>query len=372
MPKAVLTIKVDLSYDDLTEERYHFPRTYLLQVEAAVGDWVIYLELRRSSADFSSRGGRQAYFAAARVRSRAPDPAKNDHFYALTSDFLEFDRAMPFRESGRYPLCQGSVNDTHRCPVFVARQMSGSGCGLICFLVRRLGRAFLRPRAPFRVSGARSSGQGRRASAARRAWPCGPRARRCTGASRVGPCGCSRILCGRGEARDLARAAENRKRFIGILMDADVGAHEMAPVFMVRDLQHAPAIAHAIVGADDTILLHAQDFGEIAGERDEDIVVRARRDREASVEISDVGLGQPGIGGLDVVDPGEPQLLRQAPLQRAENTFHSSTRFGRLGWDVLDPQLHQRTPDLCQMSFIHAAAGRRGKEIMAAAIRVEA
>jgi hypothetical protein len=29
-------------------------------------------------------------------------------------------------------------------------------------------------------------------------------------------------------------------------MDADVGAHEMAPVFMFRDLQHAPAIAHAV------------------------------------------------------------------------------------------------------------------------------
>jgi putative restriction endonuclease len=102
MPKAILTTKVDPSYDDLPEERYHFPRTYLRQVQAAFGDWVIYYEPRRSSADLSSRGGRQAYFAAARVRSIVPDPAKDDHFYALISDFLEFDRAVPFQEGGRY------------------------------------------------------------------------------------------------------------------------------------------------------------------------------------------------------------------------------------------------------------------------------
>ena len=29
MVKAVLTTKVDPSYDDLPEERYHYPRTYL-------------------------------------------------------------------------------------------------------------------------------------------------------------------------------------------------------------------------------------------------------------------------------------------------------------------------------------------------------
>jgi putative restriction endonuclease len=102
MPKAILTTKVDPAYDDLPEERYHFPRTYLRQVEAAVGDWVIYYEPRRTSADLSSRGGRQAYFAAARVQSVVPDPSKDDHFYALISDFLEFDRAVPFQEGGRY------------------------------------------------------------------------------------------------------------------------------------------------------------------------------------------------------------------------------------------------------------------------------
>lgn len=29
MTKAVLTTKIDPTYDDLPEQRYHFPRTYL-------------------------------------------------------------------------------------------------------------------------------------------------------------------------------------------------------------------------------------------------------------------------------------------------------------------------------------------------------
>ncbi|WP_245262651.1 hypothetical protein [Ensifer sp. BR816] len=49
MSKAVLTTKVDPTYDDLPEQRYHFPRTYLRQVEAARGE-----------SSTMSRGGRAA------------------------------------------------------------------------------------------------------------------------------------------------------------------------------------------------------------------------------------------------------------------------------------------------------------------------
>jgi putative restriction endonuclease len=41
MPKAIFTTKIDPTYDDLPEERYHFPRTYLRQVEAARGNWIV-------------------------------------------------------------------------------------------------------------------------------------------------------------------------------------------------------------------------------------------------------------------------------------------------------------------------------------------
>jgi putative restriction endonuclease len=100
--KAVFTTKPDPTYDDLPECRYHFPRTYLRQVESAVGDWIIYYEPRRTSGAPGSRGGRQAYFAAARVESIRPDAAIPDHFYALVSDFLEFDQPVPFKDGELY------------------------------------------------------------------------------------------------------------------------------------------------------------------------------------------------------------------------------------------------------------------------------
>ena len=102
MTKAVFTTKVNPTYDDLPEVRYHFPRTYLAQARAAVGDWIVYYEPRRSTGELSSRGGRQAYFAVARVTSVEPDPKLADHFYAYMSDYLELDRPVPFREGAHY------------------------------------------------------------------------------------------------------------------------------------------------------------------------------------------------------------------------------------------------------------------------------
>lgn len=102
MTKAVFTTKVDPTYDDLPEERYHFPRTYLRQAERAIGDWIVYYEPRRASGLASSRGGRQAYFATAKVDRIEPDPARPDHFYAFVSNYLEFERPVSFKEGQRY------------------------------------------------------------------------------------------------------------------------------------------------------------------------------------------------------------------------------------------------------------------------------
>ena len=102
MVKAVLTTKVDPTYDDLPECRYHFPRVYLKQVQAAIGDDIVYYEPRRASGEASSRGGRQAYFAVAPVRSVEPDPTLPDHYYAYVEDYLPFARPVSFREGGAY------------------------------------------------------------------------------------------------------------------------------------------------------------------------------------------------------------------------------------------------------------------------------
>ncbi|HWQ10682.1 MAG TPA: HNH endonuclease [Holophaga sp.] len=97
MAHAVLTTSVGSIYDDLPEFRYHFPRTYLNQVQAAVGDWIVYYEPRRSHG-----GGRQAYFAMARVLRIEADPGLQDHYYAYLDGYLEFDHPVRFQGHGNY------------------------------------------------------------------------------------------------------------------------------------------------------------------------------------------------------------------------------------------------------------------------------
>ena len=96
--KAVFQTKISPSYDDVPEHFYHFPRTYLRQVEGAVGDWIVYYEPRRSTQDERSRGGRQSYFAMAQVLGVRPDPLREAHYYADVQGYLDFEKPVPFRE----------------------------------------------------------------------------------------------------------------------------------------------------------------------------------------------------------------------------------------------------------------------------------
>lgn len=90
--KAVFTTRIGSHYDDAPEQRYHFPRRYLDRVRQAVGDLIVYYEPRRN-------GGRQAYFAAARVLRIDADPRRADHFYAYVDQFIQFPRPASFRAS---------------------------------------------------------------------------------------------------------------------------------------------------------------------------------------------------------------------------------------------------------------------------------
>jgi putative restriction endonuclease len=102
LAKGVFTTKVNPTYDDLPEVRYHFPKTYLNQARATIGDWIVYYEPRRQDANAAGRGGRQVYFATARVQRIASDPHRPDHYYAFVTDFLEFEHTVPFRQGGKY------------------------------------------------------------------------------------------------------------------------------------------------------------------------------------------------------------------------------------------------------------------------------
>lgn len=94
--KGVFEISGTSRYDDLISERYHFPRIYLRAAERFVGDWILYRET-------GSGGGRKAYVATARVRCIDQDPSDPSLFYARMDDFLELDRAVPYRDrDGRF------------------------------------------------------------------------------------------------------------------------------------------------------------------------------------------------------------------------------------------------------------------------------
>lgn len=101
MANAVFTASESSIYDDLIESRYHFPATYRRQVEAALGDWIVYYEPRRTAGP-NSASGRQAYFAVAQVADITPDPARDNHFYAHLINFLEFDQPVGFRSARDY------------------------------------------------------------------------------------------------------------------------------------------------------------------------------------------------------------------------------------------------------------------------------
>lgn len=100
MVNAIFSASESSAYDDLIETHYHFPRTYLRKVEAAVGDWIIYYEPRRTGPN--SAAGRQAYFAIARIAGITEDPARAGYYYAHVRDFLEFDQTIPFHEGPAY------------------------------------------------------------------------------------------------------------------------------------------------------------------------------------------------------------------------------------------------------------------------------
>ncbi len=102
MAKAVFTHADGSVYDDLPEVRYHFPQTYLRAAEAAVGDWIVYYEPRRVQAGSERTGGRQAYFATARLDRIERDPAREGHFYARIGNYLAFPNPVPFRTGADY------------------------------------------------------------------------------------------------------------------------------------------------------------------------------------------------------------------------------------------------------------------------------
>lgn len=95
MSKSVFTHRVGTRYDDLPESRYHFPKSYLRQVERSLGDLIVYYEPRRDN-------GRQAYVATARVIDISPDLRQPGYFYASVAHYMVFPAIVPYRIGAHY------------------------------------------------------------------------------------------------------------------------------------------------------------------------------------------------------------------------------------------------------------------------------
>lgn len=115
MAKAVFTASESSAYDDQIERWYHFPKTYLNQVEQAMGDLVVYYEPRRTSGP-SSATGRSAYFAIARAITLREDHLHDGYFYVDVADYIEFDRAVRFSDGDSYyeSILQKSDGSTNK------------------------------------------------------------------------------------------------------------------------------------------------------------------------------------------------------------------------------------------------------------------
>ena len=105
--QGVFSHKPDSPYKDVKGIQYHFPRVYRSRVEQMVGDWFAYYE------ELKGKEGRY-YTGCGVVKRVRADPDLDGHYYADIDDFLDFDRAVPYREDGGFEaklvMPNGTIN----------------------------------------------------------------------------------------------------------------------------------------------------------------------------------------------------------------------------------------------------------------------
>jgi hypothetical protein len=114
-------------------------------------------------------------------------------------------------------------------------------------------------------------------------------------------------------------AEEDGDPAVRILMHAHARLDEVGPQRAWRDLQAEPAPFDGNVVADLAGFLDAQKLArDPEGIGDEGRARLLGCHREARVMGGDVAPGEPAVGGLEGGDAGEPELLGQPVLERAE------------------------------------------------------
>ena len=143
-----------------------------------------------------------------------------------------------------------------------------------------------------------------------------------------------------GKPRQSMRAKEHAHGTIGILMHPHHGLDEVGPEPAFRQLQPPTAPCDGIVVGDGSLFDHAQRLApSLVPVGNERRAFLLGLDRKRRVMLGDVMRFQPRVGGLDRPDSGEPQVLRQPALQRAEHPLGAPARLRRICCDMLDPKM---------------------------------
>jgi hypothetical protein len=105
-------------------------------------------------------------------------------------------------------------------------------------------------------------------------------------------------------------SVEHRVASVMVLADLHLDMHEVRTQRTGRDLQLSPTERYRIVLADLALFLHAQDLFEIdPGDRNKRRSLLLRLHREPGIMGRDVDRADKPVGGFDVGDPSQRQLL---------------------------------------------------------------
>ena len=159
---------------------------------------------------------------------------------------------------------------------------------------------------------------------------------------------------------------------IKVAANDDGQPHTTPAPWLRGDLQHPAAEYDGVVARHDPRLLVAKDLIEIrVAKRHEGAGGIAGSAREGRVVLRHKPGRQIRVGGGDRRDVGYPQLVDQAILKGAIESFTPAPGLRRVGRNMLDPQLRHRSPQLRQAPLIHRSFGRRRVKRPVRAIGVE-
>src|SRR5262245_46005177 len=129
-----------------------------------------------------------------------------------------------------------------------------------------------------------------------------------------------------GVAAELVRAVTENKCSVEPFLNEDTAARQGGTPRRRFDLQDQVRHPYGVVVADSAFVMDRKDATQIEitdGQKGRPWL--SRGNRETGIEFCDVLLPKKGIGGLEVGNAAQPQLLRQTSLPSAKATFTAAT-----------------------------------------------